>query len=138
MWTHIINFGVGIALRLFNEHQKSKEKEHKMMLAAATQRQELIDHAKADLKDTPFLQSVMLFMVVSAFIIVAGFSLVAAALDQPLVVETIVKKGFWIFSHDVTEFKEISGVFLPEEFRLVVIAATEFIFGAIVGGIGRR
>ena len=138
MWTHVIQFGLGIVLRLWNEHSKDKAKQHNMMMAAATKRQEFIDKAKEATVASTFLQSMMMFMVVSAFIIVAGFSLLAGYLEQPLVVEQVVTKGFWIFSKEVTEFVQVNGVFLPEEFRLVVIAATEFIFGAIIGGIGRR
>ena len=138
MWTHAIQFGLGVALRLFNEHQKSKEKENKMMLAAATQRQEFIDKAHENIASSTFLQTMMMFMVMSAFIVVAGFSLIASFLNVPLVVETIETSGFWIFSKEVKVFKEITGLLLPEEFRTVIIAATEFIFGAVVGGIGRR
>ena len=138
MLQHAITFGVGILLRIFNEHQKSKEKEQKLLLAAATKKQEFINEAKESVVASTFLQTMMMILVVVALTVVAGFSLIATFLEQPLVVETIVKKGFWIFSHDVKEFKEITGLFLPEEFRIVIISATEFIFGAIVGGIGRR
>ena len=138
MWTHVINFGLGVLLRLFNEHQKASDKNHALMMAAATKRNEFINQAKESTVGSTFLQSLMMVMIISALMVVAGFSLIASMLDVPLVVETIKTSGFWIFETEVTEFKEVTGLFLPEEFRSIIIAATEFIFGAIIGGIGRR
>ena len=138
MIQHAITFGVGILMRLRNEHQKEKAQEQKMLIAIATKNKEIINEAKDKVIASTFMQTMMMIMVMSALAVVAGFSLIAAWMDVPLVIETVEKSGFWIFSTDVKVFKEVSGLLLPEEFRVVIIAATEFIFGAVVGGIGRR
>ena len=138
MIQHAITFGVGILMRLWNEHQKEKAQEQKMLIAIATKNKEIINEAKDKVIASTFMQTMMMIMVMSALAVVAGFSLIAAWMDVPLVIETVEKSGFWIFSTDVKVFKEVSGLLLPEEFRVVIIAATEFIFGAVVGGIGRR
>lgn len=138
MWEHIITFGVGIVMRLWNEQRKDDAAERDYLIKARDARVEDLNNIRQETIKSTFLQTMMMFMVMTAFLIVAGFSLIASWLDVPLVVETIEQSGFWIFSKDITVFKEITGLLLPEEFRTVIIMATEFIFGAVVGGIGRR
>jgi hypothetical protein len=133
-----ISFAVGIVMRFLNEHSKDKAKQQEFLFKAALAKNNTINMAKEATASSTFLQIMMSMLVFGSFVVIAGFSLLAALLDLPLVIETIKSEGFWIFSKDVKTFTEITGLLLPEEFRFVIIECTKFLFGAVVGGIGRR
>ena len=54
-WIAIIEFGLGVFLRLFNEHNKQKAVDHKMTLALVSQQTEIINKAREDVAKSTFL-----------------------------------------------------------------------------------
>ena len=141
-WIAIIEFGLGVFLRLFNEHNKQKAVDHKMTLALVSQQTEIINKAREDVTKSTFLQELMMLMVVVALLIAGAFPILAVWLDVPLVVlwEHTVTNGFWIFqsSKEVRELVPVEGLYLVPEILAVIASATRFLFGAVIGGIGRR
>lgn len=142
MLSHAINFGLGVVLRLANEHFKAKEKEQKLNMALISKKTEILEMQHEKVAASTFLQSLMMTMVFVAMGVLVLFPMLAVFLDVPLVVlwERTVQSGFWIFSSTKTveSWEIINGLYLPEEFKAVMIAAIEFTFGVVLGGVGRR
>lgn len=83
-----------------------------------------------------------MLMVVVALLVAGAFPILAVYLDVPLVVlwEHTVTSGFWIFqsSKEVRELVPVEGLYLVPEIMAVIASATRVVFGAVIGGIGRR
>ena len=141
-WVAIVEFGLGVFLRLFNEHNKQKAADQKMTLALVSKQTEIINQARTDVAKSTFLQELMMLMVVVALLVAGAFPILAVWLDVPLVVlwEHTVTSGFWIFqsSKEVRELVPVEGLYLVPEIMAVIASATRFLFGAVIGGIGRR
>ena len=141
-WIAIVEFGLGVFLRLFNEHNKQKAVDQKMTLALVSKQTEIIGQARDDVAKSTFLQELMMLMVVVALLVAGAFPILAVYLDVPLVVlwEHTVTSGFWIFqsSKEVRELVPVEGLYLVPEIMAVIASATRVVFGAVIGGIGRR
>ena len=138
----IISFGVGIVVRLFNEHQKASERAAKFNMAVAARNNEVLKEARADVQKSTFLQEMSMLLLIVALLVAAAFPVLALVLDVPLVIlwERTVSSGFWIFSSTKTlaTLESINGLYLVPEIMSVIVHATQFVFGAMVGGLGRR
>lgn len=142
VWTDVISFGLGIVLRIWNEERKAAAASHKLQMAVATKNYEILsDHRDAVSKST-FLQFMMMCMVFVAMGVLVMFPLLSAFFDIPLFIlhEYIQETGFlfWKGTKTVSEWMVVDGLYLPAEFQILLIEAIKFIFGAVVGGIGRR
>jgi len=139
---HAINFGIGIVFRFINEGQKDKQLNHEMSIAAATQKHEFMEAARANVGKTPVLQLFLGVMLIASLAALISFPIIAITMDVPLlfVFERAVESGWWIFSSttQVATLEETRALYLPKEFQVVIISILEFITGAIVGGLGRR
>ena len=140
--TEFISFGLGVVLRVWNEERKAAKEQQKLQMAAATQNYEFLkDHRESVVKST-FLQSMMMGMVFVAMGVLVAFPLIAAVYDIPLfILHTYVEETgilFWKGTKHVSEWVTVHGLYLPEEFQILMIEAIKFIFGAVVGGVGRR
>ena len=142
VWTHVINFGLGILLRLWNEERKAKKDADRMQMALLSKKMEVLSNQHERVAGSTFLQFMMMCMVFVAMGVLVVFPLIAAFGDIPLFIlhEYVQETGFlfWKSAMVVQEWTQVNGLYLPEEFQMVMIAAIEFIFGAIVGGVGRR
>ena len=141
-WIAIVEFGLGVFLRLFNEHNKQKAADHKMTMALVSKQTDIISQAREDVAKSTFLQELMMLMVVVALVVAGAFPILAVYLDVPLVVlwEHTVTNGFWVFqsTKEVRELVSVEGLYLVPEIMAVIASATRFLFGAVVAGIGRR
>ena len=141
-WIAIIEFGLGVFLRLFNEHNKQKASDHKMTLALISKQTEIINDSRDAVAKSTFLQELMMLLVVVALVIAGAFPVLAVYLEVPLVVlwEHTVTSGFWVFqsTKEVRELVPVEGLYLVPEVMAVIASATRFLFGVVAGGVGRR
>jgi len=139
---HAINFGFGILLRIWNEERKAAKEKHEREQALLANKMEILDKQHVYVRESSFLQFMMMVMVFVAMGVLVLFPLVAALGDIPLFLlhEYTKETGilFWKSSQVVWEWAQVNGLYIPHEFQLVMLSAIEFIFGAVVGGIGRR
>lgn len=140
--TEVISFGLGVVLRIFNEERKANRENHKLQMAIATQKYEILQDQRNAVVSSTFLQMMMMVMVFVALGVLVMFPLISAFFDIPLfILHTYVQETgilFWKGTQHVSEWMQIEGLYLPEEFQVLLIEAIKFIFGAVVGGIGRR
>ena len=140
--TEVISFGLGVVLRIWNEERKASAENHKLQMAVATQKYEILQNQQKAVAGSSFLQFMMMCMIFVAMGVLVAFPLIAAVWDIPLfILHSYVQETgilFWKGTKTVTEWMEISGLYLPEEFQILLVEAIKFIFGAVVGGIGRR
>lgn len=140
--TEFISFGLGIVMRIWNEERKASAEKHKLDMAIASKKFEILNAQHKQVAGSSFLQFMMMIMVFVAMGALVLFPLIAAFADIPLfILHSYVKETgilFWKSMTTIHEWREIQGLYLPEEFQILLIEAIKFIFGAIVGGIGRR
>ena len=140
--TDLISFGLGVLLRVFNEERKAKAEDHKLQLAVASQNYDMLKDHRTAVVGSTFLQTMMMIMVFVAMGVLVLFPLLAAFADIPLFIlhEYVKETGilFWKSTEVVHDWMQINGLYLPEEFQILMIEAIKFIFGAVVGGVGRR
>jgi hypothetical protein len=140
--SHALNFGAGLLVRFLNEGQKDRQMQFEMAVAAASQRHEFMAAAKDQVVKTPVLQAFLGLLLIASLSALIAFPLLAVVWEVPLtfIFERVVETGFWIFSSTelVTTIEQTTGLYLPKEFQVVIIAILEFITGAVVGGLGRR
>ena len=142
VWSHVINFGLGIVMRIFNEERKAAKEDREFQMAVAAQNMEYMNKAKEKVVHSTFLQTMMMAMVIVGLGVMVLFPLIAAIYDIPLFLlhEYVQETGilFWKASVPIKEFLQVNGLYFPKEVTTILIAATEFVFGAVVGGVGRR
>ena len=142
IWSHIINFGLGILMRIWNEERKASKEDREFQLAIAAQKMEWMDKARDRVTHSTFLQTMMMALVFVMLGVLVLFPLLAAFADIPLFIlhEYVKETGilFWKSTVPIKEFLQVNGLYFPKEVSIILISATEFVFGAVVGGVGRR
>ena len=137
-----ISFGVGVFVRLWNEHQKQKAADAKLQMAMLTKQHNILQETREHVAKTTFAQIGIFVLLGFAVVTLFAFPLVAAFTDLPLYLfhTYLVDTGFWIFSgvKEVTELVTINGLYLPEEATTIMTAAVSFFFGVVGAGVGRR
>ena len=140
--THLLSTGLGVGMRLWNEHRKDVQANERMRTAALAQNAQLLNEQQKTVNASPWMQDMILMMVMIAMLAMFAFPLIAVALDVDLVVllEQVKTSGFWIFKSNETvkTFEYISGLYLEPELIAIVTHATTFFFGAAAAGMGRR
>ena len=142
IWSHVINFGLGIVMRIYNEERKAAKEDREFQMAVAAQNMEYMNKAREQVTHSTFLQTMMMGMVIVGLGVMVLFPLVAAIYDIPLFLlhEYVKETGilFWKTATPIKEFLQVNGLYFPKEVTTILIAATEFVFGAVIGGVGRR
>lgn len=137
-----ISFGVGVVVRLWNEHQKQKAADAKLQMAMLTNQHKILHETREHVARTTFAQMGIFVLLGFAVLTLFAFPLVAAFTDLPLFLfhTYLEETGFWIFSgvKEVTELVTIDGLYLPEETTTIISAAVSFFFGVVGAGIGRK
>ena len=132
----------GAFLRVWAEERKDANERRKFELAALTKNNAILEAQRERLTGSTFLQFMVMLMTFTALMVFAVFPLAAVVMDVPLFItlEYYKETGFlfWKGTMMVKELIPVEGLYLPEDFHLIIQGAVSLIFGNVTAGMGRR
>lgn len=142
LMTTVVPAVFGAFLRIWAEERKDAAERRKFELAAMTQSNAILETQRERVTGSTFLQFMVMLMTFTALMVFAVFPMIAVMWDVPLFItlEYYKETGFlfWKGTMAVKELIPVHGLYLPEDFHLIIQGAVSLIFGNVTAGMGRR